>query len=544
VSDLDSIGTLEHVRPGAYLRWVRSGLVLGTLGYAAGFVASALMEPGRWAPRLPEIATFAVGVIALALARGRRARLAGTLFLGAAFVEIHSSFFVYGILGASLVVAPALVLAFGMFLGAPVALGVGAVSLVATAAAALAEPLDPGLSALEAEQLVFYGFAVAATAVLIALGVRLFGAVAAASEASRARTQDLIAHAPDGILVVGTPGRVLEANPAAARMLGRNEDAVVGAFMEDLGLAHVPGRTLTGPIALAAHGGPRYVEATSRQLPESAPPARIQVMLRDVTARVEAEARERARVEHLHHTQRLAVVGTLAGGIAHDFNNLLTVIRGSAELIRLEGGVAFEGLANDILEAEARGSALIRQLLLFARAGEDERRPVVVAAEVGRLEPLVRGLLGERFALELRLSARGRVLADPTHVERILASLVDNACEASGESAEVRIEVADEVHEGDPHVRMTVADRGEGMSEDVRARMFDPFFTTREQGHVGLGLSAVQALVQEAGGRIRVDSAPGEGTAVHVLWPAVRDDDAELEDGYGAALGGMPDAGR
>jgi signal transduction histidine kinase len=521
------------------------GLLLGTLGYAAGFGASWAMEPGRWAPRIPELATFAVGVVALLLARGRRARLAGTLFLSAAFVEIHASFFVYGIQGPSLVVAPALVLAFGMFLGAPAALGSGALSLLVTVAAALAEPHDPGLVALEVEQLVFYAFSVAATAVLIALGVRLFGAVASAAAASRDRTRDLIEHAPDGILVLDPGGHVLEANPAAARMLGRDEDAMVGAFMEDLGLAQLPGRDARGPVLLAVEGpagGPRHVEAVSRHLPDRSPPDRIQVMLRDVTERVEAEERERTRLEQLQRSQRLAVVGTLAGGIGHDFNNLLTVIRGAAELIRLEGGVTFEGLANDILQAEERGADLIRQLLLFAHGGTATPRPLEPAGELRRLEPLLRGLLGERFELVLELSAHGRIMVGPGYIERVVVSLVDNAREASDGSGAIRIEAADELHDEGWMIRLTVADHGEGMTDEVRERMFDPFFTTRALGHVGLGLTAVHALVQEAGGSIRVDTAPGQGTAVHVLWPAVDEDDVDVDvdNGSAAAADGLP----
>jgi signal transduction histidine kinase len=91
-------------------------------------------------------------------------------------------------------------------------------------------------------------------------------------------------------------------------------------------------------------------------------------------------------------------------------------------------------------------------------------------------------------------------------------------------------------------IRLTVADHGEGMTDEVRERMFDPFFTTRALGHVGLGLTAVHALVQEAGGSIRVDTAPGQGTAVHVLWPAVDEDDVDVDvdNGSAAAADGLP----
>jgi PAS domain S-box-containing protein len=547
LTGLASIRTLEHVRPGAFRRWVVAGLLLGTAGYGVGISLSVVMEPGRWGPRIPEIATFALGVVGLWLAHRGRTRIGGTLFLAAIYAEVHASFFVYGVLGSSLVIAPTLVLASGLFLGAPAALVLGVLSLLLVVAGAAFEPVSPGVTAQEVEQIVYYAFTVMGTAVLTALGIRLFAAVASAAEASRARTQDLVAHAPDGILVVSPEGRVLEANPSAARILSRDQDSLLGGYVEELGLERLRGESTGSPTTLevtAADGEPRYVEANSRRLPDRSGSERIQVMLRDATERIRSEANERARTEQLQRNQRLAVVGTLAGGIAHDFNNLLTVIRGSAELIRFEGGPEMQDLAAEILAAEARGAALIRQLLVFARRGEGSPRAVNASEEVGRMEPLLLGLLGKRVRLVLRLRAEGLIFMDPAHLEQIVVSLVANAREACPGGGEVRVEAADDVHGGRPHVRVTVADRGEGMSDAVREQMFDPFFTTRELQHAGLGLSAVHALVDQWDGTIGVETEPGVGTAVDVWWPTLAAGRA-APNGFGAASEGIraPDQG-
>lgn len=530
---LASIRALEHVSPGSFRRWVLWGVWLGTVGYAIGMVVSAVVEPGVIAPRVPEAITVLAGVIALVLIHRHREREGALLFLAAAFTEIHLSSFTYGILGPSLVVAPVFVMAVGMFLGPRASLATGLVSLILTGLAAAFDGVHPGLGQDEIEQLVFFGLAVMGAAAMTALGVWSFGEVAESAERNRAQAEDLVRNAPDGILLLDERGRVRDLNPAAARILGRGEASLRGATLDSIGLAAAgptpaPDRSAIELTVRAPDGELRHVEATVRAATGPATVRGLQLMLRDVTDRVRAETRDRLLREQMQRSQRLAAVGSLAGGMAHDFNNLFTVIRGSADLVKLEGGEALQALASDILEAESRGATLIRQLLTFAQRLPGERRRLSPAAEVRRLEPMLRGLITDRCILEVSASAQGRIMADPGELEDVLVHLVDNAREACPDGGHVEIEMVDASVDGAdagsaPAVRIRVRDDGEGMDPSIQEHVFDPFFTTRGVGRGGLGLSAVHGVVEGVGGRIEVLSTPGEGTTVSVLWPAVAD---------------------
>jgi two-component system cell cycle sensor histidine kinase/response regulator CckA len=230
--------------------------------------------------------------------------------------------------------------------------------------------------------------------------------------------------------------------------------------------------------------------------------------------------------EQLRHAQKMEAVGRLAGGIAHDFNNLLTVIRGNADLLRPSAeGPGPQALLEDLELAADRATALVRQLLLFSR-----RQPVRVEVldlneVVTALVPLLKRLLGDQLALEPAL-ARGpaTVRADRSHLEQVVMNLAVNAKDAmpAGGTLTVRIELAERPTAERParFVRLVIADTGTGMPADVRARIFEPFFTTKgpERG-TGLGLATVFGIVQQAGGHIDVESAPGVGTTFRVDLP-------------------------
>jgi PAS domain S-box-containing protein len=263
-------------------------------------------------------------------------------------------------------------------------------------------------------------------------------------------------------------------------------------------------------------------------------PARVVGVTTDVTDRKRAE-RERAALDgQLLDAQKWESLGVLAGGVAHDFNNILTVILGGAGLARraLPAGSPAAPLLDQIEDASRRAADLCRQMLVYAGRGP---------AATGRadLNQLIRdaaSLLGVPAARHARV--RYDLAADlpPTQVDaaqarQVLVSLVMNAAEALAESGgEVVVRTRQEaVIDPDPagyrlppapgrYAVLEVSDTGPGMTDEVKARMFDPFFTTRFAGR-GLGLSAVLGIVKGHGGAIAVQTAPGRGTTVRVLWP-------------------------
>jgi len=228
------------------------------------------------------------------------------------------------------------------------------------------------------------------------------------------------------------------------------------------------------------------------------------------------EAEQAMRDAALAESRRMEAVGRLAGGIAHDFNNLLTVVLANAQLLsrRLKDGDQAR-CAKEIAEASERAAALTRQLLAFAKKQPHAPRPVDMGRIVEALEPMIRRLLSNDVKLQVVSPGQPAVvLADATQLEQVVMNLAANARDAmpSGGTLTVHTRVV-----GD-FVELSVRDTGVGMDATTRERIFEPFFTTRERG-TGLGLATTHSIVQQAGGTIRVESAPEHGSEFIVRLP-------------------------
>jgi two-component system, cell cycle sensor histidine kinase and response regulator CckA len=236
---------------------------------------------------------------------------------------------------------------------------------------------------------------------------------------------------------------------------------------------------------------------------------------------------EKRRLEaQFQHAQRLEVVGRLAGGVAHDFNNLLTVVLANAELATAT--LAADDPAVDYLaqiqEAGARASQLTQQLLAFGRRQIMQPRVFAVDDLVRGTEMLLRRVIREDIALVTALEAEGaRVRADRGQLEQVLMNLVVNARDAMLGPGTITITTGREASAargGDPRVAITVRDTGAGMDEHTLAHVFEPFFTTKPVGRgSGLGLAITYGVIEQSGGTIRVQSAPGAGTTFEILLP-------------------------
>jgi signal transduction histidine kinase len=247
---------------------------------------------------------------------------------------------------------------------------------------------------------------------------------------------------------------------------------------------------------------------------------------------LEKEMRQRMETDaRLRQAQKMDALGRLAGGVAHDFNNLLTVINASTELVLgdLPATDPHRADIQEIREAGQRAAALTRQLLAFSRHEPGKVRVVDLGEVVERVSRMLRRLLRED--IELRIQRPGGpapLLADVGHLEQIILNLAVNARDAMPAGGRLVLAVQEEVpptevddaSAGRRWVVLTVRDTGVGMDEQTLARAFDPFFTTKGPGAgSGLGLATVHGLVHGAGGRIRVESAPGRGSAFQVAFP-------------------------
>ena len=244
-------------------------------------------------------------------------------------------------------------------------------------------------------------------------------------------------------------------------------------------------------------------------------PAAIVAHVRDVTRQKELESQ-------LRQAQKMEAVGRLAGGIAHDFNNLLTAISGYSEF--LLSGVADPKLrryAEEIKKASGRAASLTGQLLAFSRRQVLQPRVLDLNATVSDMDMMLRRLIGEDVELVTMLDPQpALVVADPTQVEQVIVNLAVNARDAMPHGGSLTIETGQVADDEGVFVELRLTDTGIGMTDAERQQLFDPFFTTKEGG-TGLGLATVYGIVDQSGGAIEVESAPGLGSSFRVLLPAV-----------------------
>jgi nitrogen-specific signal transduction histidine kinase/ActR/RegA family two-component response regulator len=253
--------------------------------------------------------------------------------------------------------------------------------------------------------------------------------------------------------------------------------------------------------------------------------------------------------EQLRHSQKMESMGRLAGGVAHDFNNLLTAIIGYTEIVLtgMDPRDPKRADAEQISRAAMRAAELTRQMLAFSR--RESQQPKVMNVNLGlqRVEPLLRRVIGEDIKLTISPRAgRASVRVDAGQLEQVVTNLAVNARDAMPKGGRLTIETTDvtldeataEAMEGlrpGEYVMLTVSDTGVGMSAVVRARVFEPYFTTKDAGKgTGLGLSTVYGIVRQAEGHITVSSEVGVGTTVRVLLPYV-DAEAHGESEVGVA---------
>jgi signal transduction histidine kinase/ActR/RegA family two-component response regulator len=274
----------------------------------------------------------------------------------------------------------------------------------------------------------------------------------------------------------------------------------------------------------------------ARQTEEARERATAEIAERE---RVEAE-REKIR-EQLYQLQKMEAVGLLAGGIAHDFNNLLTAVIGSASLMKSEiddmGNPGKTGqlftLADNILYTAEKAAALTRQLLIFSRHRQPDPRPVDLNGSMKGMESILKRIIGERIDIRVDASpGTVAVMSDRANLEQVILNLVTNARDAMPEGGTINIRtgkrfiIGEAQRPGLPPDRsgeygfLSVADTGPGIPEELREKIFEPFYTTKEEGRgTGLGLAVVYGIVCQHHGGISVDSHPGGGALFTIFLP-------------------------
>jgi len=288
---------------------------------------------------------------------------------------------------------------------------------------------------------------------------------------------------------------------------------------------------------LHKNGSIRFMQERGR--PVKGPDGRplyIDGVILDITELKKVQEEKDAIQARLSESQKLEAIGNLAGGIAHDFSSLLTVIQGDCDMLKdvvMEGRPGFEYL-EQINRAAESATELTRKLLIFSRRKKLERAPLDINSTVIEMTGMLKRLIGKDVTIETELDGSvWNIFADSSGMEQVVMNLALNARDAMPEGGTIsistgRLELDEEfcklrenVKPG-RYVRLSVSDTGTGMDNDTKARIFEPFFSTKSKGKgIGLGLSVVYGIVSEHGGWIDVTSSPGQGSRFDVYLEAV-----------------------
>ncbi|HNS99080.1 MAG TPA: response regulator [Polyangiaceae bacterium] len=256
----------------------------------------------------------------------------------------------------------------------------------------------------------------------------------------------------------------------------------------------------------------------------------------EIDERLRAEAEKREMQAQIVHQQKLEAIGRLTGGIAHDFNNLLTGVFGHISFALRDETMDPHARESLLLvrEAATRAADLIKQLLAFSRKQIIEPRIVDLNALIEKLRRLLDRVLGEDVKLITRYDAHlGNVRVDPVQIEQVIVNLAINARDAMPKGGTLRIETMnrrirdvglrdDESMPPGNYAVLVVSDTGVGMDEETKARIFEPFFSTKAKGQgTGLGLATVYGIVKQHRGTIFVTSSVGQGSIFQVLLPCI-----------------------
>lgn len=354
------------------------------------------------------------------------------------------------------------------------------------------------------------------------------------------------------LLIDPETANIVDANPAAVSFYGWSYEALIRkkmfyintlteeqvfgemekAKMEQRNQFYFRHRLASGEIRdVEVYSGP--IKVHGKEL--------LYSIVHDITSRKKAEEEKAALEGQLLHAQKMESIGTLSGGIAHDFNNLLAIILGNAELAMEdvpEWHPAKDNI-NEIRTASLRARDVVRQLLSFGRKTDPKKRPVKLVQIVEDALKFLRFSIPTSIEIHQNIpnDTDNTILADSTQINQVMINLFTNAAHAMEDAGgvitigiqnvyldQVSAPFYPDLSLGN-YVKLTVSDTGTGIDHEIKDRIFDPYFTTKEVGKgSGIGLSVVHGIVKSHNGAIYVDSKFGKGTTFSILFPATEEE--------------------
>ena len=372
---------------------------------------------------------------------------------------------------------------------------------------------------------------------------------------SEQRFRSVIETSHDAIILTDSGGRVATVNNGAETIFGYKLEELIGKSLTILLPERYRADHEKGMARVLETGISEYIgnvfEFTGLRKDGSEFPFELGVsswasnddlffsgILRDISDRKATEEETIKLETKLAQSQKMEAIGTLAGGIAHDFNNILMAVLGYSGMIRdkAEPGSQILSDVEQIINAGHRAKDLVSQILAFSRQSDHELMPIRIQYVLKEALKLLRSSIPTTIEIKQNFDSKcGTVMADPSQIHQIIMNLCTNAYHAMRKTGGILdisltpLNLSSEDTLGKiflqpgPYVKLSISDNGHGMTRNVMAKIFNPYFTTKIMGEgTGLGLSVVHGLVKSFSGDINVYSEPGKGTTFNIYLPVVQ----------------------
>lgn len=343
----------------------------------------------------------------------------------------------------------------------------------------------------------------------------------------------------------------LDVNQRFLDISGFSREEVIGKTSAELGLVYEAdqnqlrdtiirdGRIIEQAFNICTKSGQQLSCANWCEMITFSGQKQLLSIILDITARKHTEAENKSLQAQLFQAQKMEAIGTLAGGIAHDFNNILSAILGYTEIARddapPESSIAKS--LNKVLDASQRAIALVKQILAFSRQVNLQHIPLKISHIVKEAIKLLRPSIPSTIEIRQQIDSSVRtILADSTQVHQIIMNLCTNAYHAMEQTGgvlqitleDVELSLSDlQKHPGvqpGGFVKLAISDTGVGIDSDIRSRIFEPYFTTKEVGKgTGMGLSIVHGIIASYGGFVTCESEVKKGTVFNIFFPAIEE---------------------
>jgi PAS domain S-box-containing protein len=344
---------------------------------------------------------------------------------------------------------------------------------------------------------------------------------------------ELVERASDVIFQLDAEGRIVAINEAGAKMLGIKMPELLGRKLSDFLPASEKDRLAVegskeynlGELTLVDNQGrPVHLETSFRRQRVDGKVKSVEVIARNVTERRQFEAQ-------IRQSERMQAMGFLAGGVAHDFNNYLTVILTYVDLALetiKDKDSELTSLLQEIRKTTRSASGMAQMMLDFSRGHVLPPRPMNLNELVTGMQRMLQSALGKKnVQIDLQLTPQlPSIIADRGSIEQVILNLALNARDAMPQGGRLGLRTSVK----NSNVVLEISDTGQGMDAQTKGQIFQPFFTTKEEGKgTGLGLATVQRIVIKSGGKIQVESTPGQGTTFRIEFPTATHGDISRE---------------